>query len=574
MSDKKRNYFSSSNRIFSWDILLLLAVLCGVFYQSGGYVAIVVSIATITARRAIYKAFPASRPVAMMTRKEYERYVEDAQTQMRESIGSKISLSQKGNVSTIFSQEAEKRRSKKTSKLDLNKFVGILEFDKEKGTVRVGGKTPFKMLTEFLIPQGWCPKIVPELDTITVGGAISGVGIESSSFRHGFVHNTMIEFDVLLGDGRVVTASSQENQDLFRGFAHSYGTFGYILSVKLRLMPASRDVRVVATRMSLRDTIQTMKKEIKHDRADFIEGIVFSKNDALILTATFVTSTTNKGKKDEDRVALPQNGRFKDILTERTSRSPTKTTSFLMSTYDYLWRWDADMFWGTSELPLLGNSIVRACLGRRVLRASVLWWLGQRLKRYSSLFSCSSTKANERERVIQDLGLPFPNAVNFIEQVLQNGHAELPFWLCPARFEGIHEAAKLWYVLFSFFFLFTYHLFCSHTHTHTYSYTPNQLTLTRPPPRGQPKSGGWMLDIASFGSVPRGNVQDKYYHNRALDALLEKLGGGKTFYSDVLYSPEFIHQHFNGQEYDRLKKKYDPNSRFPMLCDKVINKDS
>lgn len=84
-----------------------------------------------------------------------------------------------------------------------------------------------------------------------------------------------------------------------------------------------------------------------------------------------------------------------------------------------------------------------------------------------------------------------------------------------------------------------------------------------------------MLDIASFGSVPRHkSSEDKYYHNRALDKLLDKLGGGKTFYSDVLYTRDFIHEHFNGDEYERLKRKYDPHSRFPMLCDKVINKDA
>ena len=48
------------------------------------------------------------------------------------------------------------------------------------------------------------PAVVPQLKTITLGGAVAGVGIESSSHRHGLVHDTMLELDVLLGDGRVV----------------------------------------------------------------------------------------------------------------------------------------------------------------------------------------------------------------------------------------------------------------------------------------------------------------------------------------------------------------------------------
>jgi FAD/FMN-containing dehydrogenase len=49
--------------------------------------------------------------------------------------------------------------------------------------------------------QGVMPTVVPQLKTITLGGAVAGVGIESSSHRHGLVHDGMLELDVLLGDG-------------------------------------------------------------------------------------------------------------------------------------------------------------------------------------------------------------------------------------------------------------------------------------------------------------------------------------------------------------------------------------
>lgn len=83
------------------------------------------------------------------------------------------------------------------------------------------------------------------------------------------------------------------------------------------------------------------------------------------------------------------------------------------------------------------------------------------------------------------------------------------------------------------------------------------------------------MDVAAFGSVPRNPAHkgEKYWHNRQIDALIEEHGGGKTFYSDVLYSRKFVHNHFNGVEYDRLKAKYDAKNRFPMLYDKVVNKD-
>ena len=35
--------------------------------------------------------------------------------------------------------------------------------------------------------------------------AIVGIGIESSSFKHGFVHEGMMEADILIAAGKVVT---------------------------------------------------------------------------------------------------------------------------------------------------------------------------------------------------------------------------------------------------------------------------------------------------------------------------------------------------------------------------------
>ena len=42
------------------------------------------------------------------------------------------------------------------------------------------------------------PLVVPQLKTITLGGAVTGLGIESTSFRHGLPHESVREMDVLL----------------------------------------------------------------------------------------------------------------------------------------------------------------------------------------------------------------------------------------------------------------------------------------------------------------------------------------------------------------------------------------
>ena len=56
-------------------------------------------------------------------------------------------------------------------------------------------------------------------------------------------HESVLEMDVLTGDGRVVTAhAGRRAAELFRGFPNSYGTLGYALRLRIELEPV-RPVR-------------------------------------------------------------------------------------------------------------------------------------------------------------------------------------------------------------------------------------------------------------------------------------------------------------------------------------------
>jgi len=113
-------------------------------------------------------------------------------------------------------------------------FNQVLHVDPS-GWVDAEGMTTYEDLARECLAHGVMPTVVPQLKTITLGGAVAGVGIESSSHRHGLVHDGVLEIEVLLGDGRVVVATpGNEHADLFYGFPNSYGTLGYALRVKAR----------------------------------------------------------------------------------------------------------------------------------------------------------------------------------------------------------------------------------------------------------------------------------------------------------------------------------------------------
>src|ERR671933_2493912 len=98
--------------------------------------------------------------------------------------------------------------------------------------------TTYEHLVDATLPHGLMPLVVPQLKTITLGGAVTGLGIESTSFRSGLPHESVLEMDILTGDGRVVTATrDNEHADLFFGFPNSYGSLGYATRLRIELEP-------------------------------------------------------------------------------------------------------------------------------------------------------------------------------------------------------------------------------------------------------------------------------------------------------------------------------------------------
>src|SRR6476646_7206598 len=136
-------------------------------------------------------------------------------------------------------------RAKATHSLDPAGFDRVFDIDVVARTADVGGMTTYEDLVDATLPHGLMPLVVPQLKTITLGGAVTGLGIESSSFRNGCPHESVVEMDVLTGTGEIVTATpDNEHRELFYGFPNSYGSLGYALRLRIELEPVSPDVHL------------------------------------------------------------------------------------------------------------------------------------------------------------------------------------------------------------------------------------------------------------------------------------------------------------------------------------------
>src|SRR6185369_5753302 len=129
------------------------------------------------------------------------------------------------------------RRPAARQRLDVRGFDRVLNIDPWRMTADVEGMTTYETLVNETLRYGLLPAVVPQLKTITLGGAVSGLGIESSSFKYGLVHETVESMEILTGTGDIVTCSASRNPLLFLGFPNSYGTLGYALRLNILLVP-------------------------------------------------------------------------------------------------------------------------------------------------------------------------------------------------------------------------------------------------------------------------------------------------------------------------------------------------
>ncbi len=294
--------------------------------------------------------------------------------------------------------------------MDVREFHHVLRVDADSMLADVEGMTTYEDFAAETLRHGLAPTVVPQLKTITVGGAVSGIGIESSSFRYGLVHETVEEMEVLLGDGRVVVCSRDRNADLFHGFPNSYGTVGYALRLKVRLIPARRYVRVNHERHSDPARYFARIAEISEETSiDYLDGAVFSGNEMYATTGVFADDAPYASHYTYMGIY------YKSI---RARREDWLTAS------DYLWRWDTDWFWCSKHFHA-HNPVVRALATPRLLNSRTY----QRLMRASHRVR---TWSDGTESVIQDVDIPVEHAPEFLGFLLSEIRIT-PIWICPIR---------------------------------------------------------------------------------------------------------------------------------------------
>src|SRR5215475_1148537 len=285
--------------------------------------------------------------------------------------------------------------SERVRQLDVSAFSRVIHVDPATKTAVVGGMTTYEDLCEATLPYKLMPLVVPQLKTITLGGAVTGLGIESTSLRNGLPHESVIEMQILTGDGRVVTASSAgEHSELYYGFPNSYGTLGYALALTIELEPVKPYVHLrhfaFNDPKSCMDAIAQIAETNSYQghKADFLDGTAFSTKELYLSDYTGQQIYYQSVKTSRE-----------DFLTIR----------------DYLWRWDTDWFWCSRPFGVQNKAIRR--LWPRKYRRSDVYRKLVAIDREYGLTAVFNEKRGwpQREMVVQDVEIPVGRGEEFLE---------------------------------------------------------------------------------------------------------------------------------------------------------------
>jgi FAD/FMN-containing dehydrogenase len=421
--------------------------------------------------------------------------------------------------------------------LDVSGLDGVIAIDTDPvtgtATADVQGMCTYENLVAATLAKGFMPYVVPQLKTITLGGAVTGLGIEATSFRNGLPHESVLEFDVLTGAGELVTVTPDgPHADLFAGFPNSYGTLGYGVRLRIAL---ERVHPYVALRNVRFDSLDALAQAIDAISAqhtwegagvDFLDGVVFDAGESYLVLGSWA---------DDVPAASDYTG------LEPYYRSLRDRGRDALTIHDYLWRWDTDWFWCSRAFGMQNRWIRRAWPASR-RRSDVYHRLVGLENRYQVAARIDRWRGlPARERVIQDVEIPVGRTADFLRWFLE--HVPMtPIWLCPLRVR--QDGGPLGHI----------------------------DDGARPWPLYPLRAGENYVNVGFWGTTPIEQGHADGDRNRAIEQAVADFGGHKSLYSDAYYDRDEFDLLYGGETYRALRDRYDPQSRLLDLYAKTVGR--
>jgi FAD/FMN-containing dehydrogenase len=433
---------------------------------------------------------------------EHDHKVAAIAAAVRERVraGARVHVS-KGGVSHLVPLPGDERLS--FPPIDISPLAAVLDIDAAARTCVCEPGVSFARLVDATLAHGLIPTVVPELEGISVGGAVAGCSIEAMSYKYGGFHDSCLEYEVVSGEGEVVTCSPEREPLVFNMLHGSLGTLGILTRLTFRLVPAKAYVHLEYRRLrNAAEFHAEMLRRVAAADYDFIDGIIHSPTEHVLCLGRFV-----------DHAPYLSDYRRLEIFYRSTR---TRAEDYL-KTADYCFRYDTECHWLTRTVPPLEWKPVRFAVGKLFLGSTNLIRWSKRLERILRL--------KKRPDVVCDVFIPSRNYVDFYRWY-EETFRFYPLWIVPYRIPTM------------------------------YPWVSAELQARM--------KDELFIDCAVYGKP---NSEAMVDYSQLLEEKTFELDGLKTLISRNHYTVERFWQVYDRPHYTTVKTRLDPQGVFPDLCE-------
>ncbi|HEY3356653.1 MAG TPA: FAD-binding oxidoreductase [Polyangia bacterium] len=295
-------------------------------------------------------------------------------------------------------------RRRHDPKIDLGELDQILAIDEEARTCTAEPGVTFVDLVRATLAYGLVPVVVPELKTITVGGAVAGCALESMSFAHGGFHDSCLAYEVITGRGEVLRCTpDNEHRLIFQMMHGAFGTLGVLSQLEFRLVPAQPFVQMrYDTFATLADYQAAIGRHARERDVDFMDGIIHAPDRFVLSLGRFVARAPYTNAYDWTKVYY---------------RSTAARREDYLKTPDYFFRYDRGV---TNVHP---KSLVGRLLFGKLMSSAQLLRLAEKVPHLLSA---------DRPGVTVDLFIPFSRLDAYLRWH-ERALGFYPLWMVPYR---------------------------------------------------------------------------------------------------------------------------------------------
>lgn len=419
---------------------------------------------------------------------------------------------------------------KECTPIDVN-LHDIIHVDTDRQVVRCEPLVDMGQLSRHLLPMGYSLAIMIEMEDLTVGGCLMGVGIETNSHIYGTLADTAVMYEVVLADGSVVRATKDENADLFYGLPWSHGTLGFLVGVELKIIPCKPYMHLTYVPCHSLEESSRLMYELTHRPTppSFLEVTVYSRETCVLMLGEYADPP-----QDRSRIN-PVNSFYKPWFYKH-AQTCLETGQFdeYLPLRHYIHRHTRSIFWELEDLIPFGNAAwFRYLFG----------WLGA--PKVALLKLVAQTPEIRRQtvyqHVVQDVMVPITLMKATVELfddefgIYPLLYYPVRFYQRPAGYGSLQRNPK------------------------------NPITGTDPPYE-------MYFDLGAYGIPPAVRAKqawDAPAAVRRVEKFTRQHTGAQFLYADIFMNRAEFEEMFDHCIYRDLRKKYRAEDAFPEVWDKV-----